>query len=303
MARSFHTFDVFTDRAYAGNPLAIVPDADGLDDAAMQAIAREFNLSETVFVLPPEKPGHTAALRIFTPGGELPFAGHPTIGTAIFLALQKYGAVEREEDAIMMLEEGVGPVRVGVRLRPDEPAFAEFDAPQLPREVGPAADKDTIAAALGIAAGEVGFENHAPTVFTAGNAFNFVPLRNLDTMARVALMPHHWPSAFTKKGSPAAFLYTRETVCHDAAFHARMFWPALGIGEDPATGAAAAALAGVVMRFDTPLDGVHVGTIEQGFEMGRPSSMSLEMEVTGGALHSVRIGGTAVPVMRGDLLD
>ena len=115
-------------------------------------------------------------------------------------------------------------------------------------------------------------------------------------------MSHYWASAFAKKGGPAAFLYTRETVVHNTAFHARMFWPALGIGEDPATGSAAAAFAGVVMRFDRPLDGVHLGTIEQGYEMGRPSEMSLEMEVTGGVLRSVRIGGTAVPVTRGDLI-
>lgn len=301
MARRFHIFDVFTKVPLAGNGLAIVEDAEGLDDEAMQAIAREFNLSETVFLLPAENPAHSARVRIFTPVSELPFAGHPTVGTAIHLARQRLGEVSREEDAIIVLEENVGPVRVGVRLLPDEPAFAEFDVPKLAEEVGPSTPKDAIAAALGVTPEDIGFENHVPTVYTAGNPFSFVPVRNLAVMARVQIMRQHWGEAFPSTTHPAAFVYTRETVNHEAAFHARMFWPAIGVGEDPATGSAVAAFPGVIMRFDDLRDGPYKGIIEQGYEMGRPSQITLEIEVKRGALTGARIGGYAVPVMNGEL--
>ena len=299
MARKFHTFDVFTKERLTGNALAIVEDADGLEGQAMQRIAREFNLSETVFLLPPDNKAHSARVRIFTPGQELPFAGHPSVGTAIFLAMQKLGDVTQEEDAIIVLEEEVGPVRCGVRLRPDEAPFAEFDVPALPSEVGDAAPRDVIATALGLEREEIGFENHVPTVYSAGNPFTFVPVRNLEVIGRAGVATQHWDQAFHPETHPAAFVYTRETIAHDAAFHARMFWPAIGIGEDPATGSAAAAFAAVIMRFDELRDGTYIGTIEQGYEMGRPSQMVLEIEVNGGALDHVRIGGHAVAVMSG----
>ncbi|MDH3580925.1 MAG: PhzF family phenazine biosynthesis protein, partial [Hyphomicrobiales bacterium] len=273
MARKFHTFDVFTEERLAGNALAIVEDGEGLESQAMQKIAREFNLSETVFLLPPDNKAHSAKVRIFTPGQELPFAGHPSVGTAIFLAMQKLGDVSQEEDAIIVLEEEVGPVRCGVRLRPDEAPFAEFDMPVLPSEVGEAAPRDVIATALGLEREEISFENHVPTVYSAGNPFTFVPVRNLEVIGRARIAAQHWDSVFHPETHPAAFVYTRETIAHDAAFHARMFWPAIGIGEDPATGSAAAAFAAVIMRFDELRDGTYIGTIEQGYEMGRPSQM------------------------------
>ena len=301
MARRFHTFDVFTKKALTGNGLAIVEDAEGLEADAMQTIAREFNLSETVFLFPPENKAHSARVRIFTPGQELPFAGHPTVGTGIFLAMQKLGEITREEDAIILLEENVGPVRCGVRLRPDEAPFAEFDVPSLPSETGAAESRDVIAAALDLHPEEIGFENHVPTIYSAGNPFTFVPVRNLDVIGRAQIASQHWDAAFHPVNNPAAFIYTRDTLNHDAAFHARMFWPAIGIGEDPATGSAAAAFAAVIMRFDELLDGTYTGIIEQGYEMGRPSQIFLEIEVKGGALDGIRIGGHAVPVMSGEL--
>src|SRR5918998_25721 len=130
MQRRYVVLDVFTERALAGNALAVVLDAEGLDGAAMQAIAREFNLSETVFVLPPERPAHSARVRIFTPATELPFAGHPTVGTAICLAIERFGK-NGGQDAVLVLEEGVGPVRCGVKLSGDS-RFAQFDCPKLP---------------------------------------------------------------------------------------------------------------------------------------------------------------------------
>lgn len=301
MGYTFHTLDVFTTEAYCGNPLAVVLDAEGLDGDAMQAIAREFNLSETVFVLPADNPAHTAKVRIFTPSVEMPFAGHPTVGTAALLAINKYGTVEREEDAIIVLEEGIGPVRVGVRLRPDEAAFAEFDSARLPEQAGEPAPTDRIAAALGLAPNEIGFENHRPVCLSAGIPFTFVPVRNLEAIARVRIVSEHWRAGFDHAGNSAAYIYCRETEHRSSAFHARAFAPDLIVGEDPATGSAAAAFAGVVRRFDTPPDGTHMRIIEQGYEMNRPSEIALELEMDAGQLHSVRIGGHAVPVMQGVL--
>lgn len=301
MARIFHTLDVFTDERYAGNPLAVVPDATGLEKDDMQRIAREFNLSETVFVLPPENQAHSARVRIFTPGRELPFAGHPTVGTAIFLAMQKLGTPEREEDAIIVLEEEVGPVRAGVRLKPGEAAYAEFDVPMLPEKVGAVAPNDRLAAALGLAPGDIGFENHKPTVYSAGVPFTFVPVNNLDVMGRTEPQLQHWREAFGENDHPNAFIYCRQTVRQDSGFHARMFAPLMGIPEDPATGAAVAAFAGVVVEFDDPPDGEHRLIIEQGYEMGRPSHIYQEIEIEGGKPFRVRIGGYAVPVMEGTL--
>lgn len=301
MTRKFHTFDVFTDTRFAGNPLAIVPDGEGLDTQQMQTITREFNLSETVFILPPDNEAHSAKVRIFTPGRELPFAGHPTVGTAIFLALQKTGNSEGEEDAIIVLEEGVGPVRVGVRLRPGKAPFAELDVPKLPEEAGEAAPSDRLAAALGLAPNDIGFENHVATQYSSGVPFTFVPVRDLDAIGRAAPQIQHWREAFGDHDHPNAFLYCRQTIHNGAAFHARMFAPTMGIPEDPATGAAAAAFAGVVFRFDALPDGVHSGIIEQGYEMGRASNIFQELEVEAGKLTKVRIGGHAVPVMVGEL--
>ncbi len=303
MPRPFHTLDVFTDTRFTGNPLAVIPDAAGLDGDEMQRIAREFNLSETVFVLPPDNPAHSAKLRIFTPGRELPFAGHPTVGTAIHLALQKFGGSDHEEDAIIVLEEGVGPVRVGVRLKPGVAPFAEFDVPVLPEEQGAASPNDRLAAALGLAPNEIGFENHAPTRFSSGVPFTFVPVANLEVIGRAGPQLQHWREAFGDHDHPNAFLYCRQSVHQDAAFHARMFAPTMGVPEDPATGAAAAAFAGAIARFDTLPDGVHSGIVEQGYEMGRVSNIFQEIEMEGGKLTKVRIGGHAVPVMEGAISD
>jgi trans-2,3-dihydro-3-hydroxyanthranilate isomerase len=281
--------------------LAVVLDAQDLDSARMQQIAREFNLSETIFVLPPENPIHTAKVRIFTRFEELPFAGHPTVGAAILLAQQKFGQVDGEEDAIIVLEEGIGVVRIGVRLRPREAAFAEFDTAKIPQRMGDPAPTDRLAAALGLAPNEIGFENHKPTCYSAGLPFTFVPVRGLDAMEQIEIKMQHWDEAFGDEGPKAAFVYCRQTVHRRSAFHARAFVPVLLGAEDPATGSAAAAFAGVIKLFDDPRDGTHSELIEQGYEMGRPSEISLELELEAGELHVVRIGGHAVPVMQGEL--
>jgi trans-2,3-dihydro-3-hydroxyanthranilate isomerase len=299
MRLAYHVLDVFTQQRFAGNPLAVVLGADGLPPARMQQIAREFNLSETVFVAKPENAAHSARVRIFTPALEVPFAGHPTVGTAALLALQKSSAPTGNADALIVLEEAVGPVRVGVRLRAGAPPFAEFDAPRLPQESGALPPADRLAAALGLIPAEIGFENHRPTRFAAGNTFAFVPVASLDAMAKARVAPSHWGAAM--EGGIGAFLYCRQSVHTTSAFHARMFAPEHGVPEDPATGSAAVGLGGVVHRFDALPDGLHKRVIEQGFEMGRPSLIELSLQVAGGKLESVRIGGHAVGVAEGTI--
>ncbi len=297
MRLPYHILDVFTNQRFGGNPLAVVLGADDLDATRMQTIAREFNLSETVFVLKPQNAAHTARVRIFTPAVEMPFAGHPTVGTGALLAQLKSPAPSGDGDALVVLEEAIGLVRVGVRLRPGAAPFAEFDAPRLPQESGALPPADRLAAAVGLIPAEIGFENHRPTKFAAGNTFAFVPVASLQAIAKARVSSPHWGAAI--QGGIGAFLYCRQTVHTTSAFHARMFAPEHGVPEDPATGSAAVGFAGVVHRFDALPDGLHKRTIEQGFEMGRPSLIELSLQVEGGKVDTVRIGGHAVRVAEG----
>jgi trans-2,3-dihydro-3-hydroxyanthranilate isomerase len=301
MQLTYHVLDVFTDTRFGGNPLAVVLDADVLDTHRMQTVAREFNLSETVFVLKPQNPAHTARVRIFTPASELPFAGHPTVGAAALLAeiRAEIRAAAPPGDALVVLEEAIGIVRVGVRLRSGAPPHAELTAPKLPAEAGSLVPPERLAAALGLIPAEIGFENHRPTKYGAGNAFAFVPVASLDAIAKARVAQPHWDGALKGQGLTGAFLYCRQAVHTTSHFHARMFAPDVGIAEDPATGSAAATFAGVVHRFDVLPDGVHKRLIEQGYEMGRPSLIALTMEVDAGKLTTVRIGGHAVRVAEG----
>jgi trans-2,3-dihydro-3-hydroxyanthranilate isomerase len=292
MRRNFVTLDVFTDRRFAGNPLAVVLDPDGLDAAAMQAIAREFNHPETVFVFPPAERAHRARVRIFTPARELPFAGHPTVGTAVLLGLRDGAAAGRE----IVLEEGIGPVRCVLEASAGEAGRARFALPQLPAEVGAAPDNATIAAALGIASAEIGFDGFQPSRWSAGNPFTFVPLAGLTVMARCNPDRPDVGAAF---GAGGAYLFCRETVEPGHAFHARMFAPAMGVREDSATGSAAAAFVGVLGPHVG--EGAHTLAIEQGYEMGRPSLIQLAMTMQAGKLVSATIAGDAVIVTEGTI--
>ncbi len=299
MALKLHTLDVFTERRFGGNPLAVVHDADALDGKQMQTIARELSLSETVFLLKPANPAHSAKARIFTPGRELPFAGHPTVGTAILLAELRAPLANGQRDAIIVLEEGIGTVRVGVRLRAGQVPFAEFDAPKLPETKGTLAARDRLADALGLLPREIGFENHTALRVATGNKFAFVPVTSLEAIARARINAALWPGTFPQSEIDGVYLYTRQCLHTGSAFHARMFAPQLGVPEDPATGSAAVGLAGVVNEFDGLPDGPHKRVIEQGHEMGRPSSIVLTLIVEGGKLATVRIGGHAVRVIEG----
>lgn len=300
MTRRFVTLDVFTTQRNAGNPLAVVLDSDGLDTAAMQAIAREFNLSETVFVSAPAAPGHRAGLRIFTPGRELPFAGHPTVGTAVLLALRD--AAQGKTADVVMLEEKVGTIACAVSGIGRGAGRAVFTLPRLPEEIEPAAGLALLAGALGLEKRDIGFEGHVPSVFSAGLGFTFVPVSTAAAVGRLRLDTSLWSQAIRPASNPNVFVYCRQTREAGHHFHARMFAPEMGIGEDPATGSAVAAFAGAIMRFEPPGEGEHRFVIEQGYEMGRPSQIALELTVARGSLVSARIGGSAVMVGEGVLL-
>jgi trans-2,3-dihydro-3-hydroxyanthranilate isomerase len=295
MRRKFFTLDVFTRRRYAGNPLAVVLDAGGLDGAAMQSVAREFNLSETVFVLPPAENAHRAKVRIFTPAAELPFAGHPTVGTAVLLNRLDGGSGKRD----IVLEEGIGPVRCTVEALDAETGRARFELARLPAEEAPAAPPAAVAAALGLDEKDIGFDAFKPALWSAGVEFNFVPLSGLDAMRRCRPDTARWSDGVLGRG--AAFVFCRETAESGHAFHARMFAPRGGIPEDPATGSAVAAFAGVLAHFTRMPDGAHEFVVEQGYEMGRPSLISLSMTINGGKLTAGAIAGEAVVVSEGTL--
>ena len=302
--RRFVTLDVFTQTPLAGNPLAVVLDAEGLDDAAMQAVAREFNLSETVFVLPPEEPRQRARLRIFTPRSELPFAGHPTIGTAVLLALRD--CAERKAtglaDAVAFgLEEAIGVVPCVV-----EPGKgggrARFKAPSLPRFSGDGSQAETLAAILGLSPGDIGFARHKPSRHGVGQPFSFVPVRTPERLDAARLDGNAFSAALARDEVGALYLYAPDPERAGLSFQARLFAPHHGIPEDPATGSAAAAFAGVLMQFERLGEGEHDVAIRQGIAMGRPSEIALQVVIEGGALRSIEIGGHAVVVSEGTLL-
>ncbi len=297
MRRVYYTLDVFTDAPLSGNPLAVVIDSEGFDDARMQQIAREFNLSETVFVIEPKNPVNTAAVRIFTPARELPFAGHPTVGTAALLAHLRAPDLLRSEDLRVVIEEKVGEVVCVARHRRGEALASYFTLPRLPERLGEAPSTASLAADLGLEPSDIGFDAHEPSFIGAGTPNLFVPVASLAAMARARPDRKHWG----ENGGPCLYLYTREVMREGADIHARMFASGWGVYEDPATGSAAAAFAGVAMMFEQPEDGEHTLTIEQGVEMGRPSYISLGLEVEGGALKSATIGGSSVIVASGTI--
>lgn len=301
MSRRYAIYDVFTAERLKGNPLAVVFDAEGLSDAAMQVIAGEFALSETVFVLPPDNPAHGARLRIFTPAHELPFAGHPTVGTAIALAEASHPGATI--DLVQVLEETIGPVRCAIRLGEGEPSFAEFDLPRRSEPLQAAFDRQAVADALGIKSTDVGFENHVPMLWSAGVPFVTIPVHDLAAAAAIEFDPAGWEriAPLAEGRLAAAYVYCRGGIHHQARFHARMFAPGMGIVEDPATGGAAAAFSGTINHFDQPTDGHHAFLIEQGVEMGRASYLHLHLDIAQSKVSAARIGGQAVKVAEGVL--
>jgi trans-2,3-dihydro-3-hydroxyanthranilate isomerase len=300
MQRRFTTLDVFTAERFSGNPLAVVHDSDGLDTKRMQAIAREFGLPETVFIRPAADPAHTACLRIFTPAAELPFAGHPTVGTAALLALMNnHGAPAR-----LILEEQIGAVQCDAVTRGSELAHARFELPVLPRQLAWEANLSVVAAALSLAPQDIDCRVFKPEKWSAGIDVCLVPVNGPAALARVRPDVSRWTDAFGTSGPRVVYPFSPQTSTDPlptTTFRARMFAPLLGIHEDPATGSAAAAFAGLLAAHGTFPSETHKIAIEQGFEMGRPSLIRLEMQMDGGQLTAASIAGDAVIVAQGTL--
>jgi trans-2,3-dihydro-3-hydroxyanthranilate isomerase len=298
MRYRFLTADVFTDRPFGGNPLAVFPEGRGISGETMQRIARELNLSETVFVLPPDDPGYTRRLRIFTPGMELPFAGHPTVGTALILAWKGEIPLTGEETRIVF-EEGVGPVPVTLRSAGGEAIFAQLSAAQLPEFGPPPPSAAELAEILALETGDVLTGEDSPQGVSCGVPFLFIPLQNRDALRRARLRPDRWEALLAGTWAPHVFIFARGPELPGSDVRVRMFAPAMGISEDPATGAAAAAFGGYLAIRAPERDGTLRWRIEQGFEMGRPSLLDLEVDKKDGAITAVRVGGGAVLMSEG----
>ena len=298
MERRYVILDVFCNQPFAGNPLAVVLDGGGLDDELMQKIAGEFNLSETVFVKSVDENNSRAQIRIFTPLHELPFAGHPTVGTATLLAKEYFNKGGANGSVDLVLDEQVGPVKCKVTLD-ENSSGAQFTLPQLPDYVGECGSVETIANALGLSVSDIGFDAHSPQQWSAGVPYSLVPVASIDAIRNITPDTASWAKAFGEGHHNNAFVYCRECEDASSAFHARMFWPSAGIREDAATGSAAAAFAGIIMQNEGFADGDHTFVIEQGYEMGRPSLINLILEIRDGKLKCGKIGGDMVEIARG----
>ena len=298
MRYRYYTTDVFTDQPFGGNQLAVFPDARGLSAQQMQHIAHEFNFSETTFVLPPQDPAHTRWVRIFTPGAEMPFAGHPTVGTAYVLATIGDVALSGDTTCVVF-EEGVGPVPVSIRAQNGRPVFAQLSAARMPEFGPPPPAVGVLAQALSLDESDVLGGADFPQAISCGVPFLFVPLRSRDAVRRARLNRDAWEKSLATYWAREIFLFSYEVERPGSNLHARMFAPALGIGEDPATGSAATALAGYLGVRDQRRDGTLRWIVEQGFEIGRPSILDVEADKQNGQITAIRVGGAAVMMCEG----
>jgi trans-2,3-dihydro-3-hydroxyanthranilate isomerase len=299
MKLNFVTVDVFTDRQFGGNPLAVVLNAEGLATERMQAIAAEFNLAETTFVLPPRDPAHTAEVRIFTPRAEMPFAGHPNVGTAFALARagQSYGrAIEGDR---LVFEEKAGLVRMELAREAGQTVGARLAAPQ-PLKIGADADPDLVAAACSLPVGEIETRNHPPLVASCGAAFIFAELKSRAALAAARPRADVFAERLPRDGVTGIHLYF-QAADGTVDIQTRMFAPLHGIPEDPATGAANVALIGLLAHLRPEADLVLAKTIGQGFDMGRPSLLAASAEKKAGRVTATRIGGQCVAMMSGTI--
>jgi trans-2,3-dihydro-3-hydroxyanthranilate isomerase len=309
MARTFHYYwlDVFTQQAFGGNQLVVFPDAQGLTDAQMQQIAREFNISETVFLFPPQTPAGTRRARIFTPGRELPFAGHPTIGAVHVLATIGRGPNTSPPHQVV-LEEQVGPVPVTIDEQSGGALFLELSAARAPEFRPLTIDPETFAPPLNLRPTD--FDRSFPAgIVSCGNPFVILPLKNADALRRARLNPEAWlrlvatGALGTTEPNWTEHVYpiTNDLSVRPADLRVRMFGVANGIIEDPATGSAAASLAAHLAMHATQPDGTLRWTVEQGIELGRRSLLYLAADKTRGDVMAVRVGGYAVTVSEGEL--
>ena len=294
----FVTVDVFTDRKFGGNPLAVIPDGRALTGPQMQAIAGEFNLAETTFVLPPQDPAHTAEVRIFTPRAELPFAGHPNIGTAYVLAIEANRAGRALAEPLVF-EEKAGLVGLDLIKDGHSTSGARLAPPQSLNR-GDDLDAEIIAAACSLAPTDIETANHRPCIASCGIPLAFVELKTRAALAtarpRAEVFTQHLPA----ERITGILLYV-----HDRRdgfdLQVRMFAPLYGIAEDPATGSGNVALAGLLASLRSEPDLSLALRIGQGIDMGRPSLLEASAEKRGGKIIGMSIGGRCVPMMRGVL--
>jgi trans-2,3-dihydro-3-hydroxyanthranilate isomerase len=293
MRYRYYTCDVFTSTRFGGNQLAVLPDAQGLSARQMQQIAREFNFSETTFVLPPEQ-GHTRRVRIFTPTAELPFAGHPNVGTAFVLAtVGELGPIGTP--ITVTFEEKAGPVPITIRPR-DGTLWCELSAPERVT-LGKTVSPESMATAVSLAVDDVLTSTHPPQVASVGLPFMIVELRDRTALERARVDTPGLEALRGQGVTPDVHLYVRSGDEFD--LRARMFAPFDGVPEDPATGSANCALAGMLSHYDGARDGTKAWRIAQGVEMGRPSLLEASADKRDGAVVATRVGGASVLVSEG----
>ena len=299
MTRRFKTVDVFTDCKFGGNQLAVVLEAEGLSQDEMQSIAKEFNYAESTFVFPPEDPANTAWVRIFTPVAEVPFAGHPNVGTAYVLARMGELFGKPLGDALVF-EETAGLVRIAIKTSAGEIVGAELCAPKVwqTRDAPPAKE---IAACVGLTGGELDTSRHPPFIAGAGIDFAIAEVTDRDALAAAWPDERAFAQFLPRSDAVGVYLYTPiETDGLD--FQTRMFAPKFGVSEDAATGSAAVAFAGLQAHLAKASSGTFSYRIGQGYDLGRPSILEAGATKEGGSVGETRVGGPCVSVMEGTLL-
>lgn len=299
MELSFETVDVFTECQFGGNPLAVVPDAAGLTAAQMQAIAAEFNLAETTFVLPPRDANHTAQVRIFTPRAEMPFAGHPNVGTAFVLARLPAAAGRAIEDDRLIFEEIAGLVRVELLRDGGAVVGARLASPQ-PLQLGDSVAADIVAEACGLSPDDIETGNHQPIVASCGAPFVLAELKDRGRLDAAQPNAQVFERHLPRDQVTGIHLYA-PAHGQEVDIQSRMFAPLHGVAEDPATGSANVALIGLLAQLHGAADGLFERRIGQGYAMGRPSLLDAAAEKNGDGSITTYIGGACVPVMRGIL--
>ena len=296
MQRRYVTVDVFTDRAFGGNPLAVVLDAGGLSSAQMQAIASEFNYSETTFVLPPADGANDAKVRIFTVTTEIPFAGHPNVGTAYVLASRA-----AKPPARLQFEEGAGLVPVEILTQAGKVVGAELTAPESLRKLTPFSAENA-AGCISLSAADIGTDRHPPQIFSVGLPFLIVEVASREALRRARPDAAAFARVLPCDGARAIYLYTRDVPPAEKPcdLQARMFLPGLsGLTEDPATGSATVATAAMLADLSGERDGEFKLAIGQGVDMGRPSLLLTRVSKESGAVVSAHVGGGCVEMMEG----
>ena len=295
----YFTLDVFTDQRFGGNPLAVILDARGMTSEQMLQVTREFNYSESTFVLPAETPDTTRRVRIFTPGGEVPFAGHPTVGTAIALVFAGEAPSDGESVRVV-LGENVGPVPVTVRLTNGVPTWAQLSVAMMPVEKPPM-DRTIVAELLGLTLADLmANDAYAPSVTSCGLPFLLVPLATRDAVSRARIDDAVFGRTLRGTDSAMIMVFAMVSDVPGVDVHCRVFCPDDGVPEDPATGSANAALGGYLAA-RTPRTGTLRWVSQQGIEMGRPSRLEIEVDKSGQVITAVRVGGSAVLMSEGRL--